>query len=253
MSYLILTPASQLSTMALSQHQAHPNPILLFYFFPSLSPIETFVFLSYSVNSHTPTWHLLWSDHSCNFQSPCLTVPYSFFFMWYSFPDCFQLDCIPFCHAQEGSYWAQERSGSVQSAPLVHTAWRKPCLPPALPWSRALAAVSGAFSCPSENMYNLQIFFKGLSHSQNCVVSHKKRRKHISSKDWLLFPVIFRVLFQAWSPRTSQWNRVRLFYFNEGQRAHFSLMSSSEDRYILWNLHMWMGPCLWGGFTWAKV
>lgn len=80
MSYLILTPASQLSTMALSQHQAHPNPILLFYFSPSLSPIETFVFLSYSVNSHTPTWHLLWSDHSCNFQSPCLTVPYSFFF-----------------------------------------------------------------------------------------------------------------------------------------------------------------------------
>lgn len=96
-------------------------------------------------------------------------------------------------------------------------------------------------------------FFKGLSHSQNCVVSHKKRKRHISSKDWLPFPVIFQVLFQAWSPKTSQWNRIKLFYFNEGQRAHFSLMSSSEGRYILWNLHMWMGPCLWGGFTWAKI
>lgn len=115
----------------------------------------------------------------------------------------------------------------------------------------SLQSVSGAFSCPPENMSKLQIFFKGLSHSQNCVVFHKKRKRHISSKDWLPFPIIFQVLFQTWSPRTCQWNRVRLFYFNEGQKAHFSLVSSSEGRYILWNLHMWMGPCFWGGFTWA--
>lgn len=116
--------------------------------------------------------------------------------------------------------------GSVPSAPLVPTAWRKLCLPPALPWSKVLTALSGAFSCAPENMCKLQIFFKDLSHSQNCVVSHKKRKRHISSKDWLPFPIIFQVLFQPWSPRTSQWNRIRLFYFNEGQRAHFSLSSS---------------------------
>lgn len=100
---------------------------------------------------------------------------------------------------------------------------------------------------------NWDFFSRGLSHSQNCVVSHKNRKRHISSKDWLPFPIIFQVLFQAWSARTSQWNRVRLFYFNEGQRAHFSLKSSSEGRYSLWNLHIWMGDCLWGCFAPAKI
>lgn len=40
--------------MALSEHQAHPNPNLLFDFSPSVSPIETFVFLSYLVIPRHP-------------------------------------------------------------------------------------------------------------------------------------------------------------------------------------------------------
>jgi len=98
-----------------------------------------------------------------------------------------------------------------------------------------------------------QIFSRGLSHSQKCVVSHKNRKRYISSRDWLPFQIIFQVLFQACSPRTSQWNRVRLFYFNEGQRAHFSLMPSCAGRYSLWSLHIWTDDCLQGCFTPAKT
>lgn len=78
-SYWILSPASQLSTMALSQHQAHPNPSLLFGFFSlSFSHRDSCFSLLFGY-FQTPIWHPFWSDHSCCFQSPCLTVPCSFF------------------------------------------------------------------------------------------------------------------------------------------------------------------------------
>lgn len=58
----------------------------------------------------------------------------------------------------------------MPSAARVHRAgiqvWGKPCLPLALPWSRVLTAdrVSGAFSCPPENMCKLRFFFPEAYH-----------------------------------------------------------------------------------------
>lgn len=105
-SYLILTPASLLPTMALSQNESHLIPSLWFF-------LRSLFFFSYFVMpSHTPVSSALIVDA---ISSPPAKQSHAPFPIWHSIPDCFDL-FLCCCCAQVGSFWALEGSSAVLSA-----------------------------------------------------------------------------------------------------------------------------------------
>lgn len=137
--------------MALSQNESHLIPSLWFF-------LQSLFFISYFVMpSHTPVSCALIVDA---ISSPPAKQSHAPFPIWHSIPDCFDL-FLCCCCAQVGSFWALEGSSAVLSAgPRTGTqAEGSPASTLHFPgWEHSGEVVSGAFSCPPENMCKQNFF-----------------------------------------------------------------------------------------------